>query len=237
MNMNHGMETRGGRFSGGASGGAVLIVLGSLLLADRLGYIGFGDVIRFWPVVLVAVGAVKIGWGRHSSERFFGVVLAAAGSMLLLDKLGIINLNFRLVLPVLLIGLGISLLWKTWSSKDDGVETGAEPRLNHWTVFGGFKCRNTSADFRGGSVFVLFGESKVDLTGAGTRGGAVLDVTAIFGAVELRVPEDWTIALQGAPVFGAFEDKTYRPKPSAEGPRKALTLKGVVVFGGVEVKN
>ena len=68
---------------------------------------------------------------------------------------------------------------------------------------------------------------------------AVLEVSCIFGGVELRVPETWYVHSRSLPVFGGFEDKTRQPKvdPPAGTKRKTLIVTGVVVFGGVEIGN
>jgi hypothetical protein len=39
--------------------GLVLIVVGVLILLDNLGYVS-GDIIRFWPVLLILLGIKKL---------------------------------------------------------------------------------------------------------------------------------------------------------------------------------
>ena len=66
---------------------------------------------------------------------------------------------------------------------------------------------------------------------------AVLVLNAVFGGIEARIPESWTVVMKGAGVFGAFQDSTQHPDPRIFPNPKRLVLKGGAVFGGVEVKN
>jgi hypothetical protein len=57
--------------------------------------------------------------------------------------------------------------------------------------------------------------------------------------VELRVPDCWYVHSRSLPVFGGFEDKTRQSSPTdtSGAKRKTLVVTGVVVFGGVEIRN
>jgi hypothetical protein len=80
----------------------------------------------------------------------------------------------------------------------------------------------------------VMGGVHLDLRRASLRGRAVLDTFAMWGGVELVVPEGWAVELQGTPILGGFEDKT-RPPLDDNAPR--LVVRGVAVMGGVEIKN
>ena len=42
------------------AGGVMLIVVGVILLLNTLGYWRLGDLVRFWPILLVALGAYML---------------------------------------------------------------------------------------------------------------------------------------------------------------------------------
>ncbi len=56
----------------------------------------------------------------------------------------------------------------------------------------------------------------------------------MWGGIELRVPEDWTVELRGTPLLAGFVDKTRQPSVPTE---KRLVIRGVALMGGVEIKN
>ena len=68
------------------------------------------------------------------------------------------------------------------------------------------------------------------------EGTHVLDVTCIFGGVEIIVPGDWNIKVEVAAVLGGFEDNRKAPGKPVD-PDKTLIIKGVTVFGGGEIKS
>jgi hypothetical protein len=97
--------------------------------------------------------------------------------------------------------------------------------------------RHISAqDFRGAQCTAVFGSCKIDLRDAQILGReAVLDAYAVFGGVEVRVPEDWEVVNHSVALFGGLGD---RRQHNPRGPEtKTLILQGVAVFGGVQVKN
>ena len=63
---------------------------------------------------------------------------------------------------------------------------------------------------------------------------AVVDVFAMWGGIEIRVPEDWAVSNQVVPLMGGVEDKT---RPPRGGTAHRLTLRGVAFMGGIEIKN
>ena len=76
------------------------------------------------------------------------------------------------------------------------------------------------------------------LNGSGAKArSSVLEASAIFGGGEIRVPENWQVSVQGVGIFGAYEDKTRHFQPDSSQPTKTLVVRGVAVFGGIEVKN
>jgi hypothetical protein len=79
----------------------------------------------------------------------------------------------------------------------------------------------------------ILGGFEVDLRNASIQGEAVMDVMAVMGGVQLRVPDDWIVIIEGFPILGGYDDKTRPPKDSV----KRLVIRGTVIMGGVEVKN
>ena len=64
---------------------------------------------------------------------------------------------------------------------------------------------------------------------------AVLDVFAMWGGIEITVPEGWQVDLRLVPLLGGFEDRT-RPVGTGAGG-SLLVIRGTVVMAGGEVHN
>lgn len=156
--------------------------------------------------------------------------------------------------PLILIAAGIAMIWSRFEMPkfptppvDAGVAgmgtvsgTSGYETLNEYALFGGIERRMHTNSFRGGSVVSVFGGVEVDFLSADIEGQeAVIYVEAIFGGIELRVPERWKVVFQGQSIFGGYSDETRPPLADTPGsaPRKTLILRGKAVFGGINVKN
>ncbi|RAJ37130.1 LiaF transmembrane domain-containing protein [Pedobacter cryoconitis] len=103
-------------------------------------------------------------------------------------------------------------------------------------VFSGSKQQIYSKNFKGGDVVSVFGGCELDLTQADFPDKVSIEVVAIFGGVKLIIPPTWVVESQVSPIFGGLDDsRTINPVNSE--PLKIITIKGVVLFGGVSISN
>jgi len=214
-------------------GGVVFIVVGLFLLLEKLGFVPSGFVIHFWPSIFIVIGLVKI---VYAGGRPTGAILIALGVLLQLNEMGITHFHFWDLWPVLIIVAGVGMLWQALVKEKPAVS--ANPQFDAFYVFGGGDRQVNTKDFKGGNLFAVFGGYKVDFAHADMEGDqAVLEANAVFGGGEIRVPENWLVSMQGVGIFGAYEDKTRHFQPDPSRPTKTLIIRGVVIFGGIEVKN
>ena len=110
----------------------------------------------------------------------------------------------------------------------------ANARIRMTNFFSRGNSEITSQQFRGGRVYTVFGSSDVDLRRATiVDEGTTITIITIFGGVRLLVPEDWIVNNQTRAVFSDVVSKRIPPAT----PRDQLTLSGLCLFGGVEVKS
>lgn len=190
----------------------------------------------FWPVALGAVAiAFLIGRAGHPS-RAWGWLFAVLAVLATLHALHY-ELPFEpwnLFWPVVLLGAGYALVRHALSGPG-AVSSGDDSTVSSLALLAGIERTNRSSSFRGGSLTAIMGGVELDLTGAELAPeGAVLDLFALWGGVEIKVPEGWRVDLRVFPLMGGVEDRS-RPGDRGEGPR--LTLRGVVVMAGGEVHN
>jgi hypothetical protein len=223
--------------------GLGVIAFGALLLLDNLNLVEAGAILRYlFPAVLLGVGATQLLAGSR-----WGWIWLVAGGWTLLDALDVIDLNFwQLFFPLVLVAAGFTMVRRGAAGEalarrsSGGAGDAAIDRdgaVHAFAFMSGNERRNDSAAFRGGDLFAFMGGVTLDLRHAATPpDGAVLDVFAMWGGIEIRVPESWRVISEVVPLLGGFEDKT---KPSADpaAPVARLVIRGVVVMGGVEVRN
>lgn len=232
--------------------GGVIITVGVVFLLDNLGIIHFNDIWQYWPAILIIFGLVRITEAHGSAAIIWGGAVAGIGALLLADNLNLITFNWNLVWPILLIAWGLIILFKPWHWRgapviDPGPSAasaapsavGSDPStISLVTIFGGGRRQVDSQDFRGGEITATFGGAELDLRNAAIAAErAIIDVTAMFGGVEIRVPGTWTVEARGIGIFGGFGDETRPPKPGEVTREQRLIVTGTAVFGGVAIKN
>jgi hypothetical protein len=218
--------------------GIFAVAAGVLLLLDRQGILDARSVFPFfWPGLLLAAGIFRLVQPCDGPGRVWGGLLAIAGILLILNRLGYTHLGFRDVWPIFLIGIGLLFLWRALQfGGRGGPGVRSDSTLNAWAAFGGGELRSDTKEFQGGEVFAVFGGYQIDLRQAAIKAErAILYANALFGGIEIKVPETWTVSVQGAPILGGFADKTHKPDTSNGAQR--LIVRGFAMFGGVEIKN
>jgi predicted membrane protein len=236
--------------------GAILVLLGAILLLDRLGIVSASEVLRFWPVLLVAAGTVLLVEMTSLVGRTLGAVLAAGGLILQASNLGFLRVRGEVFWPLVLMGIGVVLLGRAleernrpipetpserpdfarrfWDGAERFVKSIESVNGEHASVFSHVERRVTDQNLERMKVVAVFGAFEMDLRQAGIQGDqAVVEADAIFGGIEIVVPEDWLVVPRGAGVFGGFSDETRQP----DSPSKRLIVTGAGVFGGVVITN
>jgi predicted membrane protein len=224
--------------SGRVFWGLILIVVGGLFLLDRFGGFDFGYMIStYWPAILIILGLsilVSSGFRRPFAGLFFILL----GVFFLLHQLDILRYDiWDYVWPAAIIILGFWILVRPAMRHRSG-EKFPEVRDNDIDIvaaFSGIKRRVESEAFRGGRAVAMFGGAELDLTGATLADGkATVELTAIFGSVDVRVPKEWRVVLDAVPILGGVDDKR-RAVPAAEA-KATLFIKATAIFGGVTIK-
>lgn len=92
--------------------GLVLVVLGSLYLLSNFGILFIDHISRYWPVLLILFGLTRLLDYDGTPGRHTGIGWIFLGAWLLVSINAMFGLDFHNSWPILIIGLGISLLWK-----------------------------------------------------------------------------------------------------------------------------
>jgi len=228
----------GQRLTGRLILGGVLIVLGLVFLLDNFGILDSDQILQFWPLILIGVGLWKAMRPREDGQRGFGFVLAAVGAALQLQLLGITDWSIRVAWPVVLVAIGALLLWRGLGrGRARGSRASAAGQLSEFAFMGGGNRLIATPAFSGGDVTAIMGGLEIDLRKSAIAGEeAVIDVFALWGGIEIRVPAEWSVDVKGIAILGGFENNAR--DSAVEGMAgKRLVIQGTALMGGVEIKN
>ncbi|MDX8052156.1 LiaF-related protein [Lentzea sp. BCCO 10_0798] len=205
--------------------GLVLVTLGVFGILDAVDVLHAGPVVAdWWPAAVVVLGVVAMASQRRVSLG--PVVLVVLGLVLLAGTLDWTTGD--LLVPTLLAGVGIAVL--VGLRRHHGTRTPI-------AVFGGATTRERSQHLRHADVSAIFGGATLDLRESHIDEDADIDAFALFGGVDVLVPEGWRVSVGGLPFMGGIEDKTDNSDHALLDDAPVLTVNGTALFGAVVVAN
>lgn len=236
--------------SGRIALGVIFVLLGLIFIADNF-YLFHYDLSYYifqWETIVIVIGLIILANNRRSFGGYF--LVAIGGLSLLGDEYNFTVWEFLSDFwPVLLILLGIAVIFRRDDKRKANESEhccfhGHEKKhtdvnddyIDSTVVFGGKKLFIKSQNFSGGKTTTVFGGLEIDFTEANLAPGKnIIDTFTVFGGTELFIPKEWSVAVNVISVFGGIDDKrtVAGEIPPSE---NSIVIKGLVIFGGVEIK-
>jgi hypothetical protein len=213
--------------------GAIVVLLGILLLLDSTGVFSVDDLLVYVPSLFVLLGVAALL--RGGIRGFVGptVLIVVAGAWQAV-ALGYTTVDAVLAFwPVLVIAFGLSVVLGTYRSKARATD---DSYNSLFAAFGGVERRNTSKAFTGADLTAVFGGAELDLRDAEPASRpATVNAVALFGGAEVIVPRDWNVRMEVIPMLGAASDE--RPRREEANEDVDLVVTGFAAFGGISVSD
>lgn len=215
--------------------GAVIVVIGILLLLSTTGIADMESIWRYIPSLFVLIGI----WALYQSglRNVTGpvILIVVAGTIQLFALDLITGETISTWWPLVVIAFGLALVIGHWRRQRRApAVTGDDFDL--MAVFGGNSRRISSSAFEGGTATAALGGVEVDLREVEVaEPPAVVTTVALFGGIEIHVPDEWTVAIDVLPLFGGVDDE--RPRFADAEPKDTpdLVVTGFVAFGALTV--
>lgn len=221
--------------------GIVLVIIGLFLVMRNTGFIPhfIDNIIFSWQMLLIAIGLI-ITLGS-SGSRTSGIIVMAVGGFFLIPMIFRETFNVNLFWPLIFIIIGAVFIF----SRHDRTNrprllssTGSDDYIDYVHIFSGGERQIISDSFKGGKVTAIFGGSEIDLTKARLAPGvSELEIACVFGGTTIVVPDDWNVKVEVTPVLGGFDDSRKLHPGRTTDMSSQLIIRGVVVFGGGEIKS
>jgi predicted membrane protein len=231
--------------------GLALIIVGACLLAKKAGA-DFPYWFFTWPMLLILAGIIT--GIRHRFQNASWLIMLAIGGFFLSDKI-MLDWNLRPYFwPVAIIGVGLVFILRpkkchrrqerlaeVESTNFGGATSGQTVNssadvIESVSIFGGVKRVVTSKNFKGGEIICFMGGAEYNLSQADISGPIEIEIIQGFAGTKLIVPPHWEIRSEFVAIFAGIEDKRHA-QPGTFDPNKILIIKGVTIFGGIEIKS
>ncbi len=237
--------------------GMAIVVLGVLWLTNNIGLtdIAVGEFIgSYWPIIVVlwgidifinALQKVRVGTPSEKIEFMWGpgltgLVILLVGISLLARNLDWLDVDFsifwKILWPLILILAGISFL-----------KGGSHKGRTHWAFMSGLTFKTPGWKLQNSSYVAFMGGIDLDMTVAEIpEGETIIDLTAVMGAVDIKVPSNVNIICNGTAVLGSVEaigeeaagiiaSKTMESIGVAES-NGTIRIYGRALMGGIDIK-
>lgn len=215
--------------------GVLLIVIGLLVFLksfDLLDFEIFFD--GWWTLFIIVPSAIGL---FKKEDKAGNVVGLGIGVLLLLSCQDILEFKvvWKLIIPILLIGFGVSILFKDNISKKVKEEIKKKQKNdvpNYFASFGGQDVNLANEEFAGCDINAIFGAVTLDLRESKIKDDVLIKATSIFGGIDIMVPKDVKVKVNALPIFGGVSNERHNP----DGKVKTIYVDATALFGGVEIK-
>ena len=218
--------------------GIVLIIIGVILTLNALEITNINIFFNgWWTLLIIIPSAIEL---IAREDKFWSAIWLIIGIILLLACRDILDfeLIWRLTIPVIIILIGINLIFKDkldkrMEKKNKELKEKVEGLEEYCATFGEVKADFNNQEFKGASLTAVFGSIDLDLRKAIINEDKLIKTCAVFGGIEIMVPENVNIKVKSTPIFGATSNKTNR-KYDEKLP--TIYVNSFCMFGGVDIK-
>lgn len=219
--------------------GVVLVAIGVIFALNALEITDIKIFFKgWWTLFIIVPCTIGLFTGRDRTGNLIGLLI---GVFLLLSVNKIIEFSmlWKLGIPAIIVIIGVRMIWnsvignKTFQTIDREMkEKGTGLKYGTAT----FSNQNLNFDgevFEAAELNAIFGGVKCNLRNAKFEKDAIIDASAIFGGIEIYVPDNINVKVISNSLFGGVSNK--RAWVYNEGAH-TLYVKATCIFGGVDIK-
>ena len=216
--------------------GTVLIAVGAIFALNALNITNI-DVFfdGWWTLFIIVPCAAGLFTQREKIGNIIGI---AIGVFLLLCCRDVLSFSMlrKLLVPAIIVVIGLKMIFTgLFGNKTNEIianikQNGGETKVGCAT-FSGYNLNYDGEVFEGAELSAIFGGVKCDLRNAVIEKDCAIQITAIFGGVDILVPGNINVKVSSNSIFGGISNKTAAHKGAP-----TIYISGTCMFGGVEIK-
>jgi len=208
--------------------GVLLILIGVVLCLNALDITNIDLFFEGWWTLFIIVPCfTQLFTEKVKIDNMIGLLI---GLFLLLSCQGIVDFNliFKLGLPVILVIIGISIVFK--DSKNANKIIKNKKALDYCSTFSGQTIRFENEEFDGCNLNAIFGGIKCDLTNVKVKDTVLINASAIFGGINIVVPREVKVEIKNNSIFGGVSNKH-----NNKDGKQTIYIEANCLFGGIVI--
>lgn len=216
--------------------GVILIAVGLLFALNALNITNinlFFD--GWWTLFIIVPCSAGLIIERDKMGNLLGLII---GVFLLFCSRGILSfaLFWKLIIPVAIVMIGLKMVFSgVFGNKANDIfskmkNRGTQP-VSGCAAFSGCDLNFNNEIFEGAELTAAFGGVKCDLRNAIINQDCAIRVHAVFGGIDILVPDGVNVKTNTVSIFGGVSNKTPYEKNTP-----TIYVSGICMFGGVDIK-
>ena len=216
--------------------GILLIVAGGILALNAF---NITDINIFfdgwWTLFIIIPCVIGLFTEREKTGNIIGILV---GVFLLLCCQDVLSFSmfWKLLIPAAIVIIGLKMvLTGLFGNKANEIMKqlkldGKEPKVGCAT-FSGCDMNYDGEVFEGAELTAVFGGVKCNLRNAVIGQDCAIQVSAIFGGIDIFVPDNVNVKVNANGIFGGVSNKT-----AVHQNAPTIYVSGTCIFGGVDIK-
>jgi len=215
--------------------GILLIAIGIIIGLNSL---GIADINIFfdgwWTLFIIIPSLIDIIKAPTKTGNYLWLAL---GVVLLLCAQEILSFKTvgKLIFPAILVCIGLSILLKdkVGTKVKEKIKSLNEDDLEeYYATFSGQEINPKGEEFKGASLNAVFGGIDLNLTEAQIQKDTLINVTSVFGGIDIKVPSNVNVKVQSTSIFGGVDNNVKKYNESLP----TIYVKAFCLFGGADIK-
>ena len=206
--------------------GVLLILVGILFLGRNMDWWDFSVFFRGWWTLFLIVPSIISIFRRESMGTSF--LILVLGILLLLASQKVIEWStiWKVFVPVIIIVVGLSIIFGNRKVRSKKIKPNAKEYV---AIFSGVDevINKIESDFK---ITSVFGGVELDMRDVKLEEDLIIDCFTLFGGIDIRLPKDVKVEVNGLPIFGGVENK-YRNHDATV----TVYINHTTIFGGVDL--
>ena len=210
--------------------GLLLIAVGIIFGINALGIAKIDIFFEgWWTLFIIIPSFISL---IEDNDKKTSLIFLIVGILLLLSARDIISFALlgRLIVPLVLILIGLSIIFKK-NDKQDFKEIEIDKNIEEIDTTFSEKNIKYTDELSNKALSAIFGKIIIDFREAKIKKEAYIKAEAIFGSIEILVPEGYNVKIKNTCIFGGVTNNVKETDSN-----KTIYVEATSIFGGVVIR-